>query len=657
MKSTLFSRSGAIICFIFFSVFAARVSAQTYCTPSYFQGCVFGNEINDFFLTGESPTAINDPATGCPTGTGGFGGYENRTGETVTLLPGHTYTVSVDDGGLTAITAGTDNFQLWIDFNNDGTFDASESVGGGALPLGTGALTSFTITIPAGVSTGSRRMRGAVSPTETYPAVNPCPSYSILGGGTSLQGEVHDYTAIIGTASASCGVPTGLAATGVTSTSAILNWSEPTGSVGSEYVVTTTPGTPTGSGTQTTALTYSPTGLTPSTVYYASVRDSCGPGSLSAWVTITFTTTATTSSCGIPTGLAATGVTSTSAVLNWSEPGGSVGSEYVVTTTPGTPTGSGTQTTALTHTATGLTPSTVYYASVRDSCGPTSLSAWVTITFTTSATVCAPVTGITMSAITSTSATLTWTAVPGSVGYSWVVDNSVTAPTGGGTFTTLTTANATGLTAGTAYYAHVRDSCGPGSVSGWVTVPFATLTVGGCNAVTSLTVTGITATSGVVNWTRATGAIGAEYVVNTTAADPVGAGTGTTASTHTATGLTAATLYYAHVRDSCGATSLSVWLTVPFTTSSPTGFNNVPTGNFALTAFPNPVKDEVTIKIDGTTSGTEQVQLIDISGKLIKADQTDTNTLNMSMAGLPAGIYLIRYTDAEHTQTIKVIKQ
>jgi len=100
-------------------------------------------------------------------------------------------------GGFTAITAGTDNFQIWIDFNNDGTFDASESIGGGALPLGTGALTSFTITIPAGVPTGTRRMRACVSPIEAYPNVNPCPTTLV-----DVQGETHDYTAIIGTASA-----------------------------------------------------------------------------------------------------------------------------------------------------------------------------------------------------------------------------------------------------------------------------------------------------------------------------------------------------------------------------------------------------------------------------------------------------------------------
>ena len=565
MKSILSARIGALMCFLAISFLGITTNAQTYCTPAYFQGCVFGNEINDFYLTGESPTAISDAATGCSmTGGGVGGGYDNRTGESVTLLPGHTYTVSVDDGGFTAITAGTDNFQIWIDFNNDGTFDASESIGGGALPLGTGALTSFTITIPAGVPTGTRRMRACVSPIEAYPNVNPCPTTLV-----DVQGETHDYTAIIGTASAGCGVPTGLAASSVTSTSAILNWAEPGGSVGSEYVVSTTASAPTGSGAQTTALTYSPTVLTPSTVYYAYVRDSCGPGNFSAWVSTTFTTTATiTTSCN-----------------------------PVVLNTPGS--------------------------------------------------------------ITTTSAVISWTAVPGSTGYVYVVDNSVTPPGSlGGTFTTLTSATVTGLTAGTTYYAHVYDSCAVGSESLWSTISFTTLTSSGCNAVTSLTATGITSSAATINWTMASGVSWAEYVIDMTATDPTISGTANNASTYNATGLTAATTYYAHVRDSCGVGSLSAWVTIPIVTLSTTGLNNVAPGDFNVSVFPNPVKDEVSVKIIGTTN-EGKISLMDISGKLMKTAVTNasSNTLNISMSGMPSGIYLVRYIDAGHTQTIKITKE
>ena len=566
MKASLFTRLCALVCVLALSIFAGDVNAQTYCTPTYFQGCATGVEINDFSLVGAGGSSISDLGTGCSsTGTLPVTCYRDmHASMSVTLNPATSYTVVSTDAVTDILPTG---LQIFIDFNDDGTFDpTTESVGGGVYSV-LGASTNFVITIPSGAATGSHRLRAVASGDLTYPSIIPCPSYSILGGGTSLTGEVHDYTAVIGTSSATCGVPTGLAASSVTSTSAVLNWSEPGGSAGSEYVVSTTAGTPIGSGAQTTALTYGPTGLTPSTVYYAYVRDSCGAGNLSAWVSTTFTTTGT------------------------------------VTTT------------------------------------------------------CNPVTGLSVSAITTSSATISWTAVTGSIGYLWVVDNSVSAPASGGTFTTLTTANISGLTAGTTYYAHVRDTCGPGDESTWVTIPFTTLTVGGCNAVTSLTASSITSSSAVVNWTMATGVLWAEYVIDMAATSPTGAGTPNSTGTYSATGLTAATTYYAHVRDSCGATSLSAWVTIPFTTLTTASLNSTVSTDFSVTAFPNPVKDELTVKIDGATGKDGQVQLMDISGKMVMSAVADANTLTMSMSGLPSGIYLIRYIDAGHTQTIKITKQ
>jgi hypothetical protein len=71
-----------------------------------------------------------------------------------------------------------------------------------------------------------------------------------------------------------------------------------------------------------------------------------------------------------------------------------------------------------------------------------------------------------------TSAALSWAAVTGATGYEWAVTTSATPPASG-TATTLTSANASGLTAITQYYAHVRTQCG-GPFSVWATVPFKT---------------------------------------------------------------------------------------------------------------------------------------------------------------------------------------
>jgi hypothetical protein len=86
---------------------------------------------------------------------------------------------------------------------------------------------------------------------------------------------------------------------------------------------------------------------------------------------------------------------------------------------------------------------------------------------------CLAPTGLAASAITTTGATLNWTAVGGATGYEWAVTTSATPPASG-TATAATTASATGLTPGTIYYLHVRTVCGA-TFSNWATISFTTL--------------------------------------------------------------------------------------------------------------------------------------------------------------------------------------
>jgi hypothetical protein len=728
-----------LICLLLQSVFPIVASAQ-YCTPTFIIGCAFGplpiDDINTFSITGAASTMINDVNTGCV----GTGAYDNRTTESVTLVQGTSYTASINS------SASGDNTQIYIDFDNSFSFSAAESVGGMNGIASTPALSSVTVTIPAGAATGSHRMRVIVNADGAYPTLDPCAALTSGYG----SGEVHDYTVVITGLSTACAAVTGLAASSITTTSAViswtavtgaigyewaintsptppasgtattltsvsapgltastayyahvrtkcsatsfsawtdipfttlatgacapvtgltmssitaasavLNWTAVTGAAGYEWVVNTTAADPTTAGTATTATTATATGLTASTTYYAHVRTNCGT-TFSAWTTVSFTTTGTTTTCPPVTGLTASSITASSAIISWTAVAGSPGYKYVINTTAADPTTSGTATTLTTTTATGLAAATIYYAHVRDSCGPGSLSTWVTIPFTTLSASCAAVTGLAASAITTSGATISWTAVTGSVGYVYVVNNTVTPPaSAGGTFTTLTTASITGLTAGTTYYAHVRDSCSAGSVSAWVTIPISTLSASGCNAVTTLTATGITTTAATINWTRATGAPAVEYIVDIIAADPTTAGTGTTATSTVATGLTAATTYYAHVRDSCGATSLSAWVTIPLTTLSLTaGIINVANaGEITIAAFPNPVSDELTVNITGIIDGKAELQMSDITGKVVRAMSNIGSVSSVDMRGLPKGLYLLRYTDATNRQTIKISKQ
>ena len=104
---------------------------------------------------------------------------------------------------------------------------------------------------------------------------------------------------------------------------------------------------------------------------------------------------------------------------------------------------------------------------------------------------CVPPTGVTSSAVTQTTATISWTASPSnpSGGYQWEVRTSGAAGSGatglaasGTTAAGVTSANVTGLSAGTAYSVYVRSDCGGSDYSTW-TNAYALTTM--CNPITT----------------------------------------------------------------------------------------------------------------------------------------------------------------------------
>ena len=111
------------------------------------------------------------------------------------------------------------------------------------------------------------------------------------------------------------------------------------------------------------------------------------------------------------------------------------------------------------------------------------------------------------------------------------------------------------------------------------------------------------------------------------------------------------------MRDSCGVGAVSAWVTIPFTTLAASGTVLYAGPEFSITAVPNPVKDVLNIYITGGLHGDAQILLTDITGKLIQSLNVASNVQNIDLSNVPSGIYLIRYTDAEHTQTLKVNKQ
>ena len=68
--------------------------------------------------------------------------------------------------------------------------------------------------------------------------------------------------------------------------------------------------------------------------------------------------------------------------------------------------------------------------------------------------------------------------------------------------------------------------------------------------------------------------------------------------------------------------------------------------------FPNPAQDHIQINANGLS----QVQLFDITGRLLRTVPSNDNTLQMDLNGLKPGVYFINATSTSGSSTHKIIK-
>lgn len=117
------------------------------------------------------------------TTTGSTGGYGNFLSKVASMRYGaNTITFSAGFSG----TAYTEYWNIWIDYNKNGTFESTELTVSGSS-ASTGNLTA-TITVPSTALSGNTRMRLKLSDSAT--STSACGSFS--------YGEVEDYTVNIG---------------------------------------------------------------------------------------------------------------------------------------------------------------------------------------------------------------------------------------------------------------------------------------------------------------------------------------------------------------------------------------------------------------------------------------------------------------------------
>jgi hypothetical protein len=273
--------------------------------------------------------------------------------------------------------------------------------------------------------------------------------------------------------------------------------------------------------------------------------------------------------CVNPSGLATTSITSNSVGFSWTAVPNSQGYEYAVTASA-TPPASGTPTNATNGAGIGLLSSTNYYIHVRNSCIGGSFSNWTTLAFTTLLNPCASPTGIVANAPTASSANFSWNAMPGTLGYEYVINQIAAPPIGAGTPTNNTNGTATGLTGGATYYIHVRQKCSStgGTWSDWASVQFI---MPECKKPDNIIFSNITGNSVDVIWSVMLAANYYQYQVDQTPADPTSGGSGystTTGMTAHVTALSPNTWYYVHIRSMCFINDSSGWALDSFITQS-----------------------------------------------------------------------------------------
>ncbi|KGO87031.1 hypothetical protein Q765_07400, partial [Flavobacterium rivuli WB 3.3-2 = DSM 21788] len=205
---------------------------------------------------------------------GETGNYGNFSTQIVNMGQGVSYPLSI-----TLTTNSAYNVKVWVDWNDNLTFDANEEVFTAVTTAVRTATVTGTLTVPAGAILGNHRMRvGAVA---TWNTITPC--FADYGG------SFEDYTINV-TTPPSCFIPAGLAVANTGAGIATISWTAPTQGgtpSGYEYAITATRATPisgvAATGTQVTGVT-----VPVNANSYLQVRSNCGNGDFSEWVAFPF---------------------------------------------------------------------------------------------------------------------------------------------------------------------------------------------------------------------------------------------------------------------------------------------------------------------------------------------------------------------------------
>jgi hypothetical protein len=389
--------------------------------------------------------------------------------------------------------------------------------------------------------------------------------------------------------------------------------------------------------------------------------------------------------CGDPTGLTASAITNTTATVSWTPVANAISYDvdYQVTGAV-TWTNAATATTATSVNLSALTLGTGYSWRVRATCTAGSGN-YVQSSFTTTAP-CGTPAGLSAASITSSGATVSWTAVSGATSYA--VDyklNTSSTWTSATASTASTSVVLSGLTASSLYDWRVSATCASGT-SAFATAQFTTTAVSTCPGIYDISTNGTMAGAALIPFnTDVKGLISPaneldyyKFVITTGGTATItlstlpadfdirlynSAGTqlaisqngGTTAETISRT-YTAGT-YYVRVYGFSGANSSTVCYTLRVALGTAAAPELTAQQSGLVKIYPNPVGDVLNVSVLGQISSKASLQISDAEGKVVMTKNIVNNPQSIDISQLAKGVYMIKVTNGGSILTSKFVKE
>lgn len=478
-----------------------------------------------------------------------------------------------------------------------------------------------------------------------------------------------------------CSPPSSLTATATSATSANMVWSAVSGALSYQVSWKTAAATSWGNAQTVTGTSYTINGLSASTSYNVRVLTVCSTGQ-SGYTTASFNTPASGgggTTCNAPANLVASATNATTASVSWGGVSGASAYSISWKTASASVWGSPVTVSATSYTLSNLSANTGYQVRVQTLCNGSG-SAFTQTSFNTPAsgggTSCGAPANLTATATGNTTASIAWSAVSGANGYqiSWKTASSTywSYPIN----ISGTAVNLGSLKSGTTYNIRVRAVCGANS-SPYSTTTFTTQGGSGggggatCTPPASITAYNIQASSASLSWPAVPNATSYQLQIKLSTSSSWFSFSGLKFTSVQVTGLQPSKTYNVKVRAMCSGAYTNFSPVTSFSTASFINqeewayLNDLPVleipDDSAPVKFelqPNPANSRVSLVFNAPISGG-QAEIIDLNGKKCLEIQSDSaDRLELDVSGLPAGLYLVRFTQPGKEPAVeKFIKQ